>query len=339
MRTAKNFLTICLAALLALSALLSPAGATRVKDIARLEGPMANPLVGYGLVVGLNGTGDDRKFAPAIRMLSNMLSNLGAGTLPAEVAGSENVAVVAVEATLPPFNRQGDRLDVEVSAVGNAKSLEGGRLVVCPLTAGGAVYAIASGRLQADRRNPTTATIPEGAMVQREVAPELTPGDKLTFKLLPQNADYSVATRIVNAIHQDMDVDPARGDRPVARAVDAATIEVELSEKQLENPVPFISRLERLNVPGLSHDMEARVVIDEGDGSFYAINGNVEISPVVVGWNGIQVKIQPSSGQETTTLDDLVSALRQIGASAPDVIGILESLETAGALHAKVIRK
>ncbi len=136
-----------------------------------------------------------------------------------------------------------------------------------------------------------------------------------------------------------MNIDTSAGAAPVARALDAATIEITLTPAQLDNPVPFISRIERLNVPGLDYDMEARVVIDERGGEFYAINGNVEISPVVVGYNNIQIQIRPDAAATATTLDDLVSALRALSAAPSDVVGILKALDSAGALHAKVVRK
>ncbi|MCD6405438.1 MAG: flagellar basal body P-ring protein FlgI [Planctomycetes bacterium] len=315
--------------------------AGRIKDIAELHGPMENPIEGYGLIVGLNGTGDDAKFQPAIKLLSNMLSNLGAGVLPAEVLGTKNVAVVTVSATLPPFNKVGDRIDIQVAAVGNTKSLAGGRLELCPLGAGGRILAIASGSLRVDALNPTTAVIEKGAIIQRSVPADLTPGGKLTFKLLAENVDYSIATRIVNAINEDymFGADSGGNARPIARAADAKTIEVTLTPEQLANPVPFIYRLERLTVPGLEQAMEARVVIDEKNGTFFAINGNVEISPVVVGHGNLQVEIKKNLDDQTSTLDDLVAALRDLDAAVPDVIGILKALEAAGALHAKVIRK
>lgn len=328
-----------LSGLLAVALLTSAAHAVRIKDIARVYGPMENPVVGYGLVVGLAGSGDTAKFQPAVKLISNMLSRLGEGTLPAEVIGSKNCAVVMVQATLPAFAKPGDRLDVEISAVGNAKSLDGGRLVLCPLSAAGAVFAIAQGTPKVNAAKPTAATIESGAIVQRRVPVDLTPGDKVTFILDDAKADSSIATRIVNAIHQDLLIEPAAGDAIVARAVDPATVEVMLTPEQLANPVPFISRLERLTVPGINYDMEARVVIDETNGSFYAINGNVEISPVIVEHNGFLVEVKPAQGEDTSTLDDLVTALRELDAPAADVIGLLKSLEEVGALHAKVISK
>jgi len=318
--------------------LAGAAQAVRIKDLARVYGPMENPLVGYGLVVGLSGTGDDAKFAPAIRFLSNLLSTLGDATLPVDVKGTKNVAVVMVSATLPASNKMGDKLDVDVTSVGNASSLAGGTLVVCELGVHGQAYAIASGGVKVEGTFLTKATITGGATVVREVPGELAPGNKITFKLLPQNADYSIANRIVEAIHQDLNIDPALAD-PVAHAVDEATIEVKLNEKQIQNPVAFISRLERLSVPGLDYDMEARVVIDEKKGTFYALNGNVEISPVTVGFGSIQLRIRPRQGEQATTVDDLVDALDAAKATPTEVIGIVKALEAAGALHAQVIRQ
>jgi len=366
MRAVKWMATALAAALIA-----GTAEGVRIKDLGRVYGPMENPLVGAGLVVGLPGTGDDAKFTPAIRALCNMLTNLDAGSLPIEVRGTKNVALVMVSATLPAYNSKGDKLDVQVSSIGNAKSLAGGQLLICPLlgprmkatqpnggisgqASGGTddlavsqgtgqsrslkVYAIASGYVKVDGANPTQGTVVRGAEVQSAVPAELTPGNKVTFKLLPQNADASVATLIVQAIHQDMNIDTTRGDLPVAYAADPATIEVKLNDSQAANPVAFISRLEKLWVPGLDYALEARVVIDEKKGTFFAMNGNVEISPVVVGQGNIQITIKPAQGEEATTLDDLVQALKDLNATPADVAGIVKSLEALGAIHAKVIR-
>lgn len=342
MKIARGAGTRWVAALVVTAVLASGAVAVRIKDITEVHGPMANPLVGTGLVVGLNGTGDDAKFAPAIKLLSNMLSNLGAEALPTEVFASKNVAVVSISSTLPKFNRVGDLLTVRVAAVGNAKSLEGGTLALCPLMAGppGAmkVYAIAHGPLKVDPYSPGTAVIADGAIVQQSVPAVLTPGGKLTFKLLDEYADFSVANSIVKVIHEDLNIDTVKGDKPVAFAVDAKSVEVTLSALQLGDPVRFISQLEWLSVPGLARQLEAKVVIDERRGLFYAVNGNVEISPVIVGYGSLQIEIGPERADGTTTLDDLVAALRSIEAPPQDIIGLLLTMEASGALLAKVIR-
>lgn len=327
-------------AVVVLSLVTATAFGTRVKDIADLYGPMENPLVGYGLVVGLAGTGDDAKFQPAIKGLANLLSTLGAQALPVEVAKSKNCALVTVSATLPAFNRMGDKLDVHVAAVGNAKSLEGGRLVLCPLGAPSAgMLATAEGSLRVEATRPTTGVIERGAIVQREIPAQQTPGNKITFKLRAEHADNAVAARIVETIHESEDINPALGDTPIARAVDAATIEVSLSAEQLADPVPFIAQLEWLPVPGLDLNLPARVEIDVTNGTFYAINGSVEISPVVVQYGNLQVEIKPKRGGQGSTLDDLITALRTLDATSEDVIGVLKALESVGALHAQVVRK
>ncbi len=320
------------------------ASAVRIKDIAEVHGPMENPLVGTGLVVGLNGTGDDARFATSIKLLSNMLSQLGAESLPTEVFASRNVAVVSVSATLPKFNRIGDRLSVQVATVGNARSLEGGTLVLCPLMAPGPdgelkMYALASGQLKVEPDSPASAVIEGGAIIQKSVPAMLTPGGKLTFKLLDTYADFSVANSVVKVIHQDLNIDTLRGDEPVAFAVDAKTIEISLTPEQQADPVRLISQLEWLSVPGLSRELEARVVIDVRHGLFYAINGNVEISPVVVGYGDVQVEVRAERPEDAPTLDDLVAALRAVEATPQDVIGLLRAMEASGALHAKVIRR
>ena len=329
-----------LAAALAVALMAGGAQATRIKDLGRVYGPMENPIIGYGLVVGLTGTGDDAKFATAIKILSNTLTNLRVSVSPQDIVGAKNVAVVFVSATLPAYNQVGDRLDVQVSAVGDAKSIAGGRLVVCPLgVPTDEMIAIASGTVKAADQSPTTGVIEGGAIVQKSVPAELAPEGKLTFKLLPQNADFSIATRIVEAIHQDMNIDTAAGQQPIARAVDAGTVEIQLSPKQLDDPVPFISRIERLSVPGVAYDMEARVLIDDKKGAYYAINGNVEVAPVKVGFGSIEIEVAATPQGGGTTLDSLMTALKNAQATPQDVDGILKALEAVGALHAKVVHQ
>lgn len=257
-----------------------------------------------------------------------MLSRMGVEALPSEVMASKNVALVSISATLPKFGRMGDWLKVDVAAVGNAKSLEGGRLVLSPLLApmpgqqGLVTYAVAQGALKTDPNNPTTACIENGAIIQREVPAQLTPGNRITFKLLDGYTDCEVATLIVKVIHEDLNVDTTSakmggaGDLPVARAVDPATVEVTLTPQQAADPVPFISHLERLPVAGLSSAMEARVVIDEKNGAFYAINGNVEISPVVVGYRNLQPrdKGRPRRGDDARRPGQRAQAPRGVDA-------------------------
>jgi len=346
MRSLETFVLVIAAAVVTIALAAAPAHAVRIKDLGTIYGPMENLIVGYGLVVGLAGTGDDSKFSTATKVLSNTLTNLRISSSPLDVRGAKNSAIVVVSATLPAYNHVGDRLNVQVASVGNAKSLTGGRLVMAPLGVPDVVemIALASGDVKVDEANPTSGIIDNGAIVQRSVPTDLIPGNKLTFKLLPQNADASVATRIVEAIHQDMNIDTAAGQQPVARATDEATIEIALTGKQIEDPVPFISRIERLSVPGVAYDMEARVVTDEKKGTFWAINGNVEIAPVKVGYGQFLVEIESqetksAQGVQTTTLDDLINALKTSQATPADVNGILKALETAGALHAKVVRQ
>jgi flagellar P-ring protein FlgI len=344
MRSVRTCVLSTVVAALMIVLATTPAHAVRIKDLGQIYGPMENPIVGYGLVVGLSGTGDDSKFATAIKVLSNTLTNLRISSSPLEVRGAKNAAVVMVSATLPAYNHVGDRLNVQVASVGNAKSLVGGKLVICPLGVPDVaeMIALASGEIKVDDANPTSGAIEGGAIVQKSVPTDLIPGRKLTFRLL--NADFSIATRIVEAIHQDMNIDTAGGQQPIARAADAATIEIALTDRQMEDPVPFISRIERLSVPGVAYDMEARVVLDEKKGAFWAINGNVEIAPVTVGYGTFQVEIKSQEAKtaqaaQTTTLDDLVLALKTQQATPEDVNGILKALEAAGALHAKVVRQ
>lgn len=340
----RRLIAVLLAAVLLLTA---PAGAWAVhlKDISEIDGPVENPIEGTGLVVGLNGTGDDAKFAPAIEHLSNMLRRLGNDALPQQVVASKNVALVNVSAMLPKYNYVGQKLRVSVAAVGNAKSLEGGRLLVCPLLAPDSTgetlvaYATANGRLMIDRDTPTSGHIETGAIVRKSVPAELTLDGKLIFRLDEPYANATVASRVVNAINQDKSFNGAGSGSAIAKALDPRTIQVQLTPEQLADPVTVISELERLSIPSVARDMVATVVIDGRKGLFYAINGNVEISKAVVAYENLQLEIKPQQEGEATTLDDLVKALRVLDASPRDVIGLLLALKDAGALHAKVVRK
>jgi len=349
----------------------SVAHAERIKDLADVAGVRSNPLVGYGLVVGLNGTGDQTSQAPfTIQSLKNMLQQLGV-VVPAGVNPQlKNVAAVAISADLPAFAKPGQKIDITVSSIGNASSLRGGSLLMAPLKgADGQVYAIAQGNLVvgglgvsgADGSKisiniPSAGRIPGGASVERMVVSDISSSAEVILNL--HTADFTTASRMVKGI------DTALGEG-ASRAIDSVTVAV----KAPANPgqrVGFIAVLESIDVdPG---EAPARVVINSRTGTI-VIGSHVRVLPAAVSHGSLSVTIterpkvsQPapfSDGQTVVTaqssidvkqadsrmflfapeasLDDIVRAVNQVGAAPGDIVAILEALKEAGALRAELI--
>lgn len=353
-------------ALLALLALLAPgaARAARIKDLADVVGVRENALYGYGLVVGLAGTGDTERILFTQQSIAGMLGRLGIRIDPREVR-ARNVAAVMVTAKLPPFARPGTRIDIAVSSMGNARSIAGGVLLVTPLAGGdGKVYAVGQGPVQvagydvgtpgaALRKNtPTSGRVPGGATVERSLAVDLAAGP-ITLAL--RRPDLTTASRVAAAVNQKVGAG-------TARALDPAGVSLTLPDAQKEDPVGFLSTIEALEVEA---DQRARVVVSERTGTVVAGEG-VKIRPVVVSHGGLQVRIQsqpvfsqPNAfGQGTTrqgtidrtaaaetgggavalpatsTVEELAKALSTLGAGPRDLIAVLEAMKTAGALDA-----
>src|SRR5690554_4969955 len=274
---------------------LSPAAAQesielRVKDLARLEGVRENQLTGLGLVVGLRGTGDSTRSEASMEMVLNFLARYG---VPVERAANlRNVAVVAVSADLPPFARGGDRIDVHVSSIGDARSLSGGTLLQTPLTgADGKVYAVAQGplvlggyavyrnnELREVKNHPTMGSIPRGALVEREVPMDFLHGE--TLRLVLHRPDFTTAGRLAAVVNEQ--IQPG-----LAEAKDGSLVEVTVPAGYRRNPVEFITALEALPV---TPDKIARVVINERTGTV-VIDENVRVSPVAVSHGSITVKV------------------------------------------------
>lgn len=361
MKAMFKFLLISLTMALAL-----PASAqVRIKDIVTVEGVRSNQLVGYGLVVGLNGTGDSLRNAPFTeRAIKGMLERLGIGNLTEDQIRTANTAAVMVTASLPPFARMGSTIDVVVSSLGDAQSLRGGTLIVTPLTAAdGEIYAVAQGPIAvagfaAQGLNasivegvPTGARIDNGAIVEREVAFEF--GELTTIKLALRNPDFVTAQRVEAAINQAVG--------PVATALDSRTISVTPFGK--ESMIETLALIEPLQV---QPDQVAKVVIDARSGTI-VIGANVRIDRVAVSQGGLTVTVrddfnvsQPESlsiGGTTVvvpntsvnvekrdakfavidgsvSLQRLVDGLNAIGVGATETISILQSIKAAGALHA-----
>ncbi|HSV31348.1 MAG TPA: flagellar basal body P-ring protein FlgI [Atribacteraceae bacterium] len=342
----------------------------RIKDITRFEGERGNQLIGYGLVVGLSGTGDSRNSLFTNQSLANMLQLLGITVDPHQIR-SRNVAGVIVTAELPPFIRPGETIDVSVSSLGDSETLQGGVLLVTPLKAvDGKVYAVAQGPLsiggfaaggggaQVQRNHPTVGMIPNGGIVERTVDTRFYDPTRGTITLLLQNPDFVTATRIAQAISNEI------GGRRT-RALDANRIEITIPDQYLHRVSSLMALIGEIPV---TPDVPARVVVNERTGTV-VIGGNVRILPVALSHGDLTVTIQtrflvsqppPFSPGETvvvpetqvevveeevglsriegtTTIDDLVMSLNALGVGPRDLIAILQALNKAGALQGELI--
>jgi flagellar P-ring protein precursor FlgI len=357
----------------ALCALLCglPARAERVKDLVDVEGVRSNHLIGYGLVVGLAGTGDQTTQAPfTIQSLESMLRQLGV-TVPSNVNPQlKNVAAVAVHAELPAFAKLGQGIDVTVSSIGNAASLRGGSLLMTPLKgADGQVYAVAQGNVvvgglgvsgkdgsRVTINVPSVGRIPGGASVEREVSSDFGNGNELLLNL--HTADFTTAARTAEAINKSLGA-------PVARAVDAVTVAVK-APADANDRVSFLASLEGIEVnPG---EAPARVIVNSRTGTV-VISSQVRVTPAAVAHGNLSVTIterpqvsQPAPFSKGSTqvvpnstidvnegsghmfvfqagvnLDDIVRAVNQVGAAPGDLVAILEALKEAGALRAELV--
>ena len=337
----------------------------RVKDIASIEGIRDNQLVGYGLVVGLRGTGDSQQTTFPAQTLAAMLLRMGV-SVPAATIRVMNIAAVFVSATLPPFARAGTKLDIAASSAGDATSLEGGLLLMTPLYGtDGKIYAQAQGPLVVGGysvsvngntkqfNHPTVGRIPYGAMVEKGIVLDITDRDK--FSILLNDADFKSAGAVATAINSEL-------GRPAARAYDSRR--VDLFVKGGEDVPELLARIEALEVPVFPR---AKVIVNERTGTV-VIGGTVVLQPVSILHGGLSVNVvtefavsQPeamSTGttqvtpvtkisaqdkpvsrielKQGATVDDLVRSLQVIGASARDVISILQAMKSAGALEAEI---
>lgn len=359
--------------ILALGGGASPASAaSRIKDIADFEGVRENLLIGYGLVVGLNGTGDRLANAAFTQQsLVSMLERLGVNTRDANLH-TRNVAAVMVTATLPPFARHGSRIDVSTSALGDATNLLGGMLLVTPLLgADGEVYAVAQGQLavggfsaqgqsgsSVTKGVPTGARIPSGAIVEREIGFEL--GQLQTVHLSLRNPDFTTARRIADAINGHL-------GGPHAHPTDPGTVLLGIPEAYRDSTAALLTEIEQLVV---EPDTSARIVIDETSGVI-VMGQHVRISTIAIAHGNLTIRIsetpqvsQPGAfaptGAATTTVDrsniqvdedgerrtavmpagisiqELVAGLNALGIGPRDLINILQTIKAAGALQADI---
>ncbi|MDX1922764.1 MAG: flagellar basal body P-ring protein FlgI [Alphaproteobacteria bacterium] len=345
------------------------ASAVRIKDIVDIDGVRDNMLVGYGLVVGLNGTGDSLSNSPfTAKSLVGMLERLGINTR-GDSLKTKNVAAVMVTATLPPFSAQGTRIDVTVSTLGDAKSLSGGTLLVTPLMgADGEVYAVGQGSLviggftaagnaaSVTKGVPTTGRIASGAIIEREINFQL--ADMPNLRLNLRNPDFTTAKRIADVVNKEFGSE-------IAIASDRSNVTVAIHDKSKNKLVSLITRIEQLEV---TPDEVAKVVIDEQSGVII-MGDNVRISRVAIAQGNLTVRItetpqvsQPgalSNGTTQTvdrtdidvsegegkklavfspgvTLQELVHSLNALGIGPRDMITILQSIKAAGALQAEI---
>jgi len=310
----------------------------KLKDIARFgRDNRENQIIGYGLVGGLEGTGDKNQLS--INSAINFLNNFGIVTNSSDFT-SKNIAAVVVSAKLPAFARSGDKIDVTVSSIGDAKDLQGGVLFQTPLVGPDKkVYALASGPISiggfnaglggggSQKNHVTVARIPNGAMVEQEVATEFIVDDKLEIVL--KDKDFNMAEKVKKAIEEKYG-----RNRAIAR--DAGLIEVDVPFSFREDPISFIAKLENLEIVPESH---AKIVINEKTGSV-VISENVKISPVAISHGELSITIDGQTGNGVvplnngSTLKEIVDSLNAMGAKPGDLIAILQLMKEAGAIHA-----
>jgi flagellar P-ring protein precursor FlgI len=336
-----------------------------IRDLTQIQGVRDNQLVGYGLTIGLNRTGDTQQTFFTVQTLANSLQRMGVQIAPGVVV-VKNVAAVFVTATLPPFSRPGMKLDVTVSSVGDAKSIQGGVLLLTALrAANGEVYAEAQGPLvvggysegasgnSKSVNHPTVGRISEGATIEREAAVDLSRFK--TVSLLLQNPDFTAARDIADVINKDF-------GKPVAAALDSRRIDVDVAASGITSVPTLISRVQNLSI---SFHSPAKVVVNERTGTI-VMGGDVRLSPVSVIQGSLTIDVQTthvvvqppplSNGkteivdetkttvndspaqsiqlQEGANVDELIKGLHAIGATSHDIISILQAIKAAGGLDA-----
>jgi flagellar P-ring protein precursor FlgI len=353
-----------------LASLICPARlwAVRIKDLADINGVRDNQLVGYGLVVGLDGTGDGKKSLFTVQSMVSMLEKMGVTINPNEI-NVANVAAVMVTAKLPPFAMSGNRIDALVSSIGDAKNLQGGTLLMTPLkAANGLIYAVAQGPVNtggfqasgasgAVQKNfPTVGRVISGALVEREIDLDLNSRRNLTLSI--REPDFTTATRLTDAINALF------YDR-IADARDAGTVDVKIPMAFLGNVVELVAMIEKLDV---NPDIGAKVVINERTGTV-VMGENVRINTIAIAHGNLSILIKESpqvsqplpfseggqtvvtprtdlSVQEDTnqlillpsgaSIGDVVGALNALGVSPRDLIAIFQAIKAAGALQAEL---
>jgi flagellar P-ring protein precursor FlgI len=340
--------------------------AERIKDIANFEGVRENQLIGYGLVVGLEGTGD--KGISTMQSIANMLQRMGLAVKPKEIK-TKNAAAVMVTATLPPFPKPGLRIDALVSTIGDAKSIQGGTLLIAPLRAAdGKVYALAQGPVsiggfigggggtKVQKNHPTAGRVPEGALIEKD--PPFTLGSNGELRLFLHKPDFTTASQIARKINETLQSE-------LAFTTDPSSVRIKIPPAYSSRIADFISQVEIINV---SVDLPAKVVVNEKTGTI-VIGDNVKISPIAIAHGNLTIEVktefqvfQPPPlappGAETVvvpkqevrvkeeraslvqvsgvTLGEIVKALNALGVTPRDLISILQVMRKSGALKAEL---
>lgn len=339
---------------------------TRLKDIAVIEGVRENQLIGYGVVVGLEGTGDTTQNKFTFQAMANLMERMGL-TLEPTAFQMRNTAAVAVTANLPPFSKVGTRIDITVSSIGSAKSIQGGILLITPLMGGdGEIYAVAQGSISiggfnagsggggVSKNHSTVGRVPSGALVEKEV--DFNFLELKSLNLVLNKGDFTTANRTVEIINSTFGA--------ISSAQDNRTIKVDIPDDYKDNPIRLVATLENLSV---EPDQAARVVINERTGTI-VFGEQVKISTVALAHGNITVTISsqtsvsqpaPLSQGETvvteeqktsvaednahftlfgpsTSISDVVKTLNALGATPRDIIAILQALQTSGALQAEL---
>jgi len=331
--------------------------ATRVKDLANIVGVRDNQLIGYGLVVGLNGTGDGSTSVFTTQSLSNLLATVNVKVDPKDIK-SKNIAAVMVTATIPPFSRQGDRVDLYVSSIGDAKSLEGGTLLLTALKGvDGRIYALGQGTIstggfnaggKGQKNHVTSATLRNGGLIEREIPFNIAQKDGVMLSL--KQANFQNAIKIQNAINKEI-------GGSVAFAEDSRTLK--LLKPETQSMVEFLAKVQNIVVEA---EKENKIVIDEKTGTVVA-GADIKIEPVVITHGDITIKVRADGAKEPEadgknivdmgdgtkvgvtsnivsspasqmTLSTLMRALQKLGAKPRDVISIIEAMKSAGAIRA-----
>ena len=345
-----------------------PVWGVRVKDVAGIGGARDNELIGFGIVVGLDGTGDSQESLLSRKPIVNALERIGISLKSQDILG-RSIAAVWLTATLPPFAKSGQRLDITAATIGDAVSLRGGILIMAPLRGPDRlVYAVGQGPIAGIPKGVSRAIVlPEeelaklpigsrmvasvgqiigGALVEREISLNLNSRARLFMNL--HSPDFTTAFRLAKLINQNL------GFRS-ARAQDAGTVEVSVPNSYLGNTVELVSFIENLEI---SPDHTAKVVLDERSGTV-VMGGSVRISPIAISQNGLNIQVKlPTPNQQNeqgvlaegeildasvfmlkggADLKDIVNGFNKIGASSRDLIEVLKAVKTAGALHAELV--
>ena len=345
---------------------MADSAVTRIKDISKVQGVRSNQLMGYGLVVGLNGTGDSNKTTQSIQSIVNMLQAYGV-TIDSSSLKPKNVAAVMVTATLPPFSREGDTIDITVSSMGDAKSVQGGTLLQTPLRAGnGEVYAVAQGAVSTggfmagngnsnvQKNFPTVGTTPNGAIVEQTVEDDIGSDGHISLSLA--HADFTTASRVAAAVNSQFG--------SIARASNPGRVDVSIPLYYRNNVVGFVASLENLPI---MPDKVAKIVVSERTGTII-MGGEISVDACAITQGGLTIRVKQSTDVSqpapfsygstmvtqdsdveveespansiilpaTANVSDIVGALNAVGASPRDTISILQAIKASGALHAEL---